>query len=178
MDNIFNNQGKKISWVQIIFLLCIVMLSICAFQILLYESLLIHRFSIPLFIVGMLAIIVSAVKKHTLKGRMWLLADGAVTVALSVLLLTEKWSPVYFAVWEIALGAFKIAESLQLKRDLSEEIRGFFYIGIVEILSGIGFLARFSHSIKDAAIAIAITLAIQISAYALRYYLYPALTQE
>ncbi len=176
MDNFFSNSGKKISWVQILFLLCIALLAACDFVVLSSGN--IEKIGIPLFIVGAVTIFIAAIKKSSLKGRLWLLSDGAVTTVLSVLLLSRKTSPLYFAMWEMSLGAFKIGEAFRLKIELSDNSRGFLYIGIAEIVSGIGFLTRSADHPTELAIAIVITFSIQMSAYVLRYYLYPLMTED
>lgn len=176
MDSNFNNYGKNISWVQILFLFCIILLTACDFIILSTGN--IRTIGITLFIVGVVTIIIAAIKKNSLKGRMWLLADGTVTTLLSVLLLSGITTPLFFAIWETALGSLKIGEALRLKGDLKDNNRSFICIGIIEIVSGIGFLTRSGDRITDYAIAIVIAFALQMSAYALRYYFYPLMTED
>ncbi len=187
MDNYFSNGGKKISWVQLCFLLCIIALVVCIFITLSNAGTLLitspHTIGIPLFAVGAVTMIIAAIKKSTLKGRMWLLADGAATAVLSVVLILSSIKgadalPLYFGIWEIALGVFKIAESRQLKQEKVSSNEGFLYIGIAEIISGTAFLFRPVDRLIGYNIAVVITLAIQMSAYALRYYLYPAMAEE
>lgn len=186
MNNHFSNGGKKISWVQLSFLLCIIVLTVCIFITLSDAGTLLstsaHTIGIPLLAVGAVTMIIAAVKKSTLKGRMWLSADGAATAVLSVVLILSGFKqagalPFYFGVWEIAIGIFKLAESRRLKREkVSGE--GFLYIGIAEIISGTALLFRPVDRLIGYNIAVVITLAIQMSAYALRYYLYPAMAEE
>ncbi len=187
MDNYFGNNNRRLSWVQYLFLLCIISLAACIFPVLANDNTALiassHTIGIPLFIAGVVSIIIAAIKKSTLKGRMWLLFDGAVTTVLSVLLMlnsidTIESLPFYFALWEIALGVFKIIESHNLKREEINSHEGFLYIGIAEIISGVGFLIRPIDRIVGYNIAVVITVAIQMGAYALRYYLYPAMTEE
>ena len=176
MDINFNNFGKKISWVQILFLLCIILLAVCTLIVLSTGE--IRKIGVPLFIVGAVTIIVAAIKKSTLKGRMWLISDGAATAVLSAFLLSGITTPLSFALWEISLGGFKIGEALRLNNELHGNSRGFLFIGIAEIVSGAGFFIKSADRPTELAIAIAITFAIQMSAYALRYYLYPLMTED
>lgn len=175
MNNNYNNYGKKISWVQILFLICIIFLTAC--ELIILSSGNIKAIGMPLFIVGVVTVIIPAIKKSRLKGRMWLLADGAATTLLSVLLLSGNTAPILFALWECALGSLKIGEALRLKGELKDNIRSFICIGIVEIVSGTAFLTRSADRITDFVIAIVIAFAIQMSAYALRYYFYPLMTK-
>ncbi len=176
MDNKYNNFGKKISWVQILFLLCIILLSICIFIVL--SSGTAKHLGAALFIVGAVTVIIAAIKKSTLQGRLWLLADGAATLILSTFILSGTAKPFWFALWEIALGFFKIGEAFQLRQELSADSRGFLFIGIAEIISGTGFFIKSVERPAELVIAIALTLVIQMSAYALRYYFYPLMTED
>ncbi|MBQ7296156.1 MAG: hypothetical protein IJW86_08215 [Clostridia bacterium] len=187
MDKYFGNSGKKISWVQICFLLCILMLAFIIFAVLLNGAaaftLSSAALALPLLIVGTVSIIIAAMKKSTLKGKIWLLSDGAATTVLAaVLLLSGKENietlPFYFGLWEIAIGIFKIAESHQLKNGTVHSHEGFLYIGIAQTVSGALFLIRPIDRLIGHSIAVVITLAIQMSAYGLRYYLYPTMSEE
>lgn len=180
MDNFFSNSGKKISWVQIIFLICIILLSFCSFQVLLsYPAAAItKKTGIGLFAVGTATVIIAAIKKNNLKGKMWLLCDGAATIVLSVFILSGITSPLSFAIWEISLGLFKICEGLKLKRELPGNGSGFLFMGIAELVSGTGFFIKSASRPAELAIAIVITFSIQMSAYGMRYYFYPMMTED
>jgi hypothetical protein len=93
------------------------------------------------------------------------------------LILSGNTAPLLFALWECALGSLKIGEALRLKGELKDNIRSFICIGIVEIVSGTAFITRSADRITDFVIAIVIAFAIQMSAYALRYYFYPLMTK-
>lgn len=175
MDNRFNNFGRKISWVQILFILSIILLTFCDFLTLSSNA---KGTGTPLFIVGASTVLIAAIKKSTLKGRLWLLADGVATLVLSTLLLSGITAPFYFALWEISLGLFKIGESLQLKSELSSNSRGFLYIGIAEVLSGAGFFIKSTNRPTELSVAIILAFSIQKIAYALRYYFYPLMSEK
>ena len=176
MNNIFNNYGKRISWVQILFIACIILLSVCIFQALaIYPSM---RFAIYLFAVGAITIIIAAIKKKALNSSVWLLLDGVATTELAMLLLSGISTPLAFASWELALGCFKIIEAHRLKNELSGNSRGFLFIGIAEIISGCGFIIKAANPSESYSTAIAIALAIQLGAYALRYYFYPQMAED
>ncbi len=187
MDNFFGNKGKKISWVQISFLICALSLTFCVFALLSSDSPVIYSrinlIAIPLFITGVADSIITATKKRTLKGSIWLVFDGLSTISLSVFLVlsapfTLYLLPLYFGVWEIVLGIFKICESLQLKKESIKNHAGFLMLGIAEIISGALFLIRSADEAIGYSVAVAITLIIQIGAYALRYYLYSEMSDE
>ena len=176
MNNIFNNYGKRISWVQVLFIACIILLSVCTFQALAsYPSM---RFATPLFAVGVITIIIAAIKKKALNGSIWLLLDGVATTGLATLLISGISTPLAFASWELALGCFKITETRRLKNELSDNNRGFLFIGISEIISGWGFIIKAANPSESYSTAVAIALAIQLSAYALRYYFYPQMAED
>lgn len=187
MENFFSNGNKRISWVQLCFLGCIVMLALCAILSLGHNGNIIisslGTVGTFLFITGVICLTVSAVKKSTVKGSQWLMADGIVTTVVGVLFIADAplpsdTLPFLFALWEIILGLFKIFESFQLKRESLRDHGGFLYIGIAEIVFSICFLIRFITHSSGNNIAVVITLALQMSAYALRYYLYPEMTEE
>ncbi len=187
MDNFFGNNGKKISWVQISFLLCALTLTFSVFALLSGDSTVVYSsanlIAIPLFITGVADSVIAATKKRTLKGSLWLVFDGLSTISLSVFLIISTpfalyLLPLCFGVWEIVLGIFKICESRQLKKENIKNHAGFLVTGAAEIISGVCFLIRPVDEAVGYNVAVAITLIIQISAYALRYYLYSEMSEE
>ncbi len=187
MDNYFANDNKKISWVQICFLASFLTLAFSALSVLAKDSAVLVTSSstvgVALLIAGALNLIIVAIKKSTLKGAPWLMADGIVTTVLSVFLivttpLSPYLYPILFALWEISLGIFKIAESRQLRYEKFKSHEGFLLVGIAEIISGVSFLIRPVDRFIGYNIAVVITLVIQMGAYALRYYFYPGMSKE
>lgn len=80
--------------------------------------------------------------KWFLHGARWLLADGMITVLLSVFPIIHdavlpQVIPVFFGIWELTLGVMKFIEAIEL---YDENINGWYYfivLGCFEMISGV-----------------------------------------
>jgi len=80
-----------------------------------------------------------------LKGAHWILADGLCTFLLSLFpifrqMVQPELIPFFFGMWELFSGVLKAVESIELRGWKLREWKGFFYVGAIEILSGVASL--------------------------------------
>ena len=95
-----------------------------------------------MLLAGLINIFIYIKNKWYLHGARWLLADGMITVLLSVFPIIHsavlpQVIPVFFGIWELSLGVLKFIESIEL---YDEHIRGWYLftvIGSFEMISGV-----------------------------------------
>lgn len=91
---------------------------------------------------GVINIYIYIKNKWYLHGARWLLADGMITVLLSLFPIMHdavlpQVIPVFFGIWELCLGVLKFIEAVEL---YDEKIKGWYLfsvIGCFEMISGV-----------------------------------------
>ena len=91
---------------------------------------------------GIINIFIYIKNRWYIHGARWLLADGMITVLLSIFPIVHdavlpQVIPVFFGIWELSLGVMKFIEAIELN---DEKIKGWFWfiiIGTFEMVSGV-----------------------------------------
>lgn len=147
----------KMNAVQILWLFsCFVLLFAGIFVINKPDSVLYNiswELGLCMLISGLVNIFIYIKNKHRLHGARWLLADGMITVLISIFPIIHdavlpQVIPVFFGIWELTLGVMKFIESVEL---YDEKISGWYLftiIGIFEMISGvISLIEPIDHAI-------------------------------
>lgn len=132
------------------------------------------------FVCAIINIWIAVEHWNTMCGSQLLLADGFVTMFISVLLIVLEATsvnlfPIAFGIWEILSGMFKIAEAVNLN---SHKIRGwhrFFGVGLVEMISGTVLLPQVIEDALGMHNTIAAVLMLQFISFIFRIIICPSI---
>lgn len=106
-----------------------------------------------MLLAGVINIFIYLKNRWYLHGARWLLADGMITVLLSIFpivhdVVLPQVIPVFFGIWELTLGVMKFIEAVEL---YDESIKGwhwFVFLGVFEMISGvISLIEPLDHAI-------------------------------
>lgn len=138
---------------------------------------------ICMLFVGAINIYVYVKNKWYLHGARWLLADGMITVLLSVFpiihnVVLPQVIPVFFGIWELTLGVLKFIESVEL---YDEKISGWHYfliLGVFEMTSGVfSLIEPLDHAIGHNHV-IAVIFFVQALGFIFKILMYPRLVEK
>ena len=136
-----------------------------------------------MMIVGFVNIFIYLKNKWYLHGARWLLADGLITVLLSVFpilhnVILPQVVPVFFGIWELTLGVMKYIESIEL---CDEKIKGWYifaFLGGFEIVSGvISLIEPLDHAIGHN-LVISVIFFVQALGFIFKIGMYPRLVEK
>ena len=121
--------------------------------------------------------------KWFIHGARWLLADGLVTVLLSVFpilhnVVLPQVIPVFFGIWELTLGVLKFIEAIELH---DEEIKGWLWftvIGLFEMVSGLLSLIEPVDEAVGHNHVIAVIFFVQSIGFIFKIFMYTRLTEK
>ena len=136
----------KLKTVQILWVFaCLVLLFAGVFVINKPDSVLYNiswELGVCMLVSGVINIFIYIKNKWYLHGARWLLADGMITVLISIFpiihnVVLPQVIPVFFGIWELTLGVLKFIEAVEL---YDERISGWYLfsvIGAFEMISGV-----------------------------------------
>ena len=138
---------------------------------------------LSMLIAGSINIIIYKRAEKSLYGAQWLLADGMVTILLSVFPLFNKMLlpailPFFFGVWELFSGILKVIESRELEKEEIQEWEWFCGIGCIEILSGVAALLKPVEEFMGMHVVVAIIFFVQSCGFLFKIMIYPKITKE
>ncbi len=147
----------RLKTVQILWILaCLVLLFAGIFVINKPDSVLYNiswELGLCMLLTGLINIFIYIKNKWYLHGARWLLADGMITVLLSIFPIIHEAVlpqviPVFFGIWELTLGVLKFIEAIELN---DEKIKGWYLfalIGVFEMVSGaVSLIEPLDHAI-------------------------------
>lgn len=177
----------KFKTVQLLWIIsCLILLCAGIFVINEPDSLLYNiswELGVCMLAVGLINIFIYIKNKWYLHGARWLLADGMITVLLSVFpiihnVVLPQVIPVFFGIWELTLGVLKFIESVELH---DEKIKGWYYfilLGIFEMVSGVfSLIEPLDHAIGHNHI-IAVIFFVQALGFIFKIFMYPKLIEK
>lgn len=177
----------KLKTVQILWSLSCIALMFAGFFVIGKDDSLLYNISWELGMCMMLAgsanIYIYIRNKWYLHGARWLLADGMITVLLSVFPIVHSFVlpqviPVFFGIWELTLGVLKFIEAIELN---DEKINGWFYfvlLGCFEMVSGvISLIEPVDHAIGHNHV-IAVIFFVQSVGFIFKIIMYPKLVEK
>ncbi len=132
---------------------------------------------------GVINIFIYIKNRWYIHGARWLLADGMITVLLSIFPIVHdavlpQVIPVFFGIWELSLGVMKFIEAIELN---DEKIKGWFWfiiIGTFEMLSGVvSLIEPIDHAIGHNHV-IAIIFFVQSIGFIFKIFMYNRLTEK
>lgn len=136
----------KLKTVQILWILSCVVLMFAAVFVLNKPDSVLETISwelgLCMLFSGIINIFIYIKNRWYIHGARWLLADGMITVLLSIFPIVHdavlpQVIPVFFGIWELSLGVMKFIEAIELN---DEKIKGWFWfiiIGTFEMVSGV-----------------------------------------
>lgn len=177
----------KFKTVQILWSLsCIVLLCAGIFVINKPDSVLYDiswELGLCMMTVGLINIFIYIKNKWYLHGARWLLADGMITVLLSLFpiihnVVLPQVIPVFFGIWELTLGVLKFIEAVEL---YDEKIKGWFYfvmLGMFEMISGVvSLIEPLDHELGHNHV-IAVIFFVQALGFVFKIFMYPRLIEK
>lgn len=177
----------KMKNVQILWLFsCFVLLFAGAFVINKPDSVLYNiswELGLCMLISGLVNIFIYIKNKRRLHGARWLLADGLITVLISIFPIIHdavlpQVIPVFFGIWELTLGVMKFIESVEL---YDEKISGWYLftiLGIFEMISGvISLIEPIEHAIGHNHV-IAIIFFVQSLGFIFKIFMYNRMCED
>ena len=132
---------------------------------------------------GIINIYIFLRNRFYIHGARWLLADGMITVLLSVFPIAHdavlpQVIPVFFGIWELTLGVMKFIEAIELH---DEKIKGwhwFIIIGCFEMASGVvSLIEPIDHAIGHNHV-IAVIFFVQSIGFIFKIFMYNRLTEK
>lgn len=183
------NNGKKrntfnFTWTQRCWIFVGVLLFVGCFLALRSRNRLLTDVAVYLggimFLTGCTNIFISHKNKNELHGTRWMLADGLSTAFLSFFPLFNKMIipavlPLFFGAWELFSGILKMIDSGELREDCVKGWRGFLFIGVLEIISGVASLMKPVEDFVGMRLVIASIMFIQSCGYFFKVHMYPEL---
>ena len=175
-------KAVQILW----FFSCVVLVFAGIFVINKPDSLLYNiswELGICMLICGLINIFIYCRNRWFLHGARWLLADGMITVLLSVFPIIHdavlpQVIPVYFGIWELTLGVLKFIEGIELH---DEKIKGWYYflfLSCFEMISGvISLIEPLDHAIGHNHV-IAVIFFVQALGFIFKIFMYPLLVEK
>ena len=136
-----------------------------------------------MLVTGIINIIVFVRNKWYIHGARWLLADGMITVLLSLFPIAHdavlpQVIPVFFGIWELTLGVIKFIESIEL---YDEKIKGWYYfviLGCFEMISGVfSLIEPLDHAIGHNHV-IAVIFFVQALGFIFKIFMYTRLVEK
>ena len=136
-----------------------------------------------MLVAGIINIFIYLRNKWYLHGARWLLADGMITVLISIFPIIHdavlpEVIPVFFGIWELSLGVLKFIESIEL---YDEHIKGWYlfsFIGIFEMISGvISLIEPIDHAIGHNHV-IAIIFFVQSLGFLFKIFMYNRMSER
>ena len=117
---------------------------------------------VSMLISGIVDIVIFAVKRDYIAGAGWILADGIITLLMSLFLLfnsviTASVLPFIFGMWVIFTGVSKLISSFDLKKIGVRGWGWFIFIGLLEIALG---FASFVTPVAGIAIGIIVGISL------------------
>lgn len=177
----------KIKTVQILWLMsCAVLLFASVFVFVKDDSLLYNiswELGACMMVTGEINIFIYLKNKRYLHGARWLLADGMITVLLSIFPIIHNFVlpqviPVFFGIWELTLGVLKFIEAIEL---YEENIKGwylFVVLGCFEMISGVfSLIESIDHAIGHNHV-IALIFFVQAVGFIFKIFMYPRLVEK
>lgn len=136
-----------------------------------------------MLLAGIVNIFIYIKNKWYLHGARWLLADGMITVLLSVFPIIHdavlpQVIPVFFGMWELSLGVLKFIEAIEL---YDEHIKGWYlfsFIGCFEMVSGVvSLIEPIDHAVGHNHI-IAIIFFVQSLGFLFKIFMYNRMSEN
>lgn len=177
----------KLKTVQILWLVaCTALMFAALFVINKPDSVLFNiswELGICMLIAGGINIYVYLKNKWYIHGASWLLADGLITVMLSLFPILHDFVlpqviPVFFGIWELCLGVMKYIEAIELHDEKIKGWQWFIGIGCFEIVSGVlSLIEPIDHAIGHNHV-IAVIFFVQSIGFLFKIFMYPRLTAK
>lgn len=138
---------------------------------------------LSMLVVGSINVAIYSKEKELLHGSHWLLADGMLTILLSIFPLFNKMIqpailPFFFGVWELLSGVFKVIDAQEIEKEKIAEWKGFCGIGCVEIFSGVAALLKPVEEFMGMHVVVAIIFFVQGCGFLFKIMIYSKITKE
>ncbi|MBE6681259.1 MAG: hypothetical protein E7600_03100 [Ruminococcaceae bacterium] len=177
----------KLKTVQVLWsVACLVLLFAGIFVIGKDDSLLYNiswELGVCMLVAGQINIFIYIKNKHYLHGARWLLADGMITVLLSVFPIIHNFVlpqviPVFFGIWELTLGVLKFIEAIELYDEKIKRWYLFIILGCFEMASGVfSLIEPIDHAIGHNHV-IALIFFVQAVGFIFKIIMYPRLVEK
>lgn len=177
----------KLKYVQVLWLFAGAVLLFAGIYVINKPDTLLYNISwelgVCMLIAGLSNIFIYARNRWYIHGARWLLADGMITVLLSIFPIVHSFVlpqvvPVFFGIWELTLGVLKFIEAIELH---DERIKGWLWftvIGSFEMISGvISLIEPLDHALGHNHV-ISVIFFVQSLGFAFKIFMYKRLVEN
>lgn len=177
----------RLKTVQLLWLLCCLLLLFAGIFVINKPDSVLYNISwelgVCMMFSGLINVFVYAKNKWYIHGARWLLADGLITVLLSIFPIIHnavlpQVIPVFFGIWELTLGVLKFIEAIELR---DEKIKGWIWftaIGSFEMFSGLLSLIEPIDEAVGHNHVIALIFFVQSIGFIFKIFMYTRLTEK
>ena len=177
----------KLKYVQVLWMFAGAVLMFTGIYVINKPDTLLYNISwelgVCMLVAGISNIFIYIRNRWYIHGARWLLADGMITVLLSVFPIVHSFVlpqviPVFFGIWELTLGVLKFIEAIELR---DEKINGWLWftvIGCFEMISGVvSLIEPLDHALGHNHV-ISVIFFVQSLGFAFKIYMYKRLVEK